>query len=154
MLRRIAERHTRVGWLAIVIFTGMGIVLDALHGFKVPWYLSVATQARRHMWTLCHSHGTLLGVLNLLFAQLCSSPSTDRVPRLASRALVAATLLMPSGFFLGGMVVHGGDPGVGAVLVPIGGGLTWIAVALAAHAAWVRRASRGDREVAENRSEE
>ena len=39
---------------------------------------------------------------------------------MASRALVAAGVLLPLGFFLGGLVYYGGDPGLGIVLVPIG----------------------------------
>ena len=38
----------------------------------------------------------------------------------ASHALVAAGVLLPVGFFLGGVVTYGGDPGLGVLLVPIG----------------------------------
>jgi hypothetical protein len=41
---------------------------------------------------------------------------------------VAATLLIPAGFFLGGVFVHGGDPGVGVLLVPVGAALLFAAV--------------------------
>jgi hypothetical protein len=50
----------------------------------------------------------------------------------ASACLRAATLLIPSGFFLGGVYPHGADPGVGVVLVPVGGIALVVALALAA----------------------
>jgi hypothetical protein len=34
--------------------------------------------------------------------------------------LIAATVILPGGFLLGGVVVYGGDPGVSVLLVPIG----------------------------------
>jgi hypothetical protein len=37
-----------------------------------------------------------------------------------SHSLSAATVLLPSGFFLGGVVTYGGDPGLGILLVPVG----------------------------------
>jgi hypothetical protein len=40
--------------------------------------------------------------------------------RRASPLLVAATLLLPGGFFLGGLFLKGGDPGLGVLLVPVG----------------------------------
>ena len=48
--------------------------------------------------------------------------------------LRAATLLMPAGFFLGGVTVYSGDPGLGIVLVPVGGLLLFVAVLLTARA--------------------
>jgi len=39
---------------------------------------------------------------------------------------------MPAGFFLGGVRVYAGDPGVGIVLVPVGGLLLLAAVLLTA----------------------
>jgi len=33
---------------------------------------------------------------------------------------VASTILIPSGFVLGGVFLHGGDPGMGVLLVPAG----------------------------------
>jgi hypothetical protein len=39
---------------------------------------------------------------------------------LTSTALVMASVLLPGGFFLGGVVFYSGDPGVGIALVPVG----------------------------------
>lgn len=47
-----------------------------LHGFKVGLYLDVDHSARRHMWTLAHTHGTLLALVNIAFAL-----SLERSPR-------------------------------------------------------------------------
>jgi len=116
------RRHLRVGWWALFGFTLLGLLLDTLHGFKIPWYLSVATETRRLMWTLAHAHGTLLGLVNLALAAT-SRRMESRSPRfeaLASSALVASTILIPAGFVLGGIFLHGGDPGMGSLLVPAG----------------------------------
>ena len=73
------------------------------------------------MWTLAHSHGTLIGIVHLAFAvTLERIDRPGRVLGVASHALVAAGVLLPVGFFLGGVVIYGGDPGLGALLVPIG----------------------------------
>ena len=51
---------------------------------------------------------------------------------LASRALTAASVLLPLGFFLGGFGIAGGDPGVGIAFVPLGAFALFAAVALTA----------------------
>jgi hypothetical protein len=48
--------------------------------------------------------------------------------RLISSCLIGALVLLPGGFFLGGIVVYGGDPGLGVLLVPIGAALFLAAV--------------------------
>ena len=40
--------------------------------------------------------------------------------------------LLPAGFFLGGLYIYSGDPGLGIALVPAGGLLLFVAVALTA----------------------
>jgi hypothetical protein len=54
--------------------------------------------------------------------------------RLASRCLLGALVLMPAGFFLGGLFFYGGDPGIGVLLVPPGGLLLFLGVFLTARA--------------------
>jgi hypothetical protein len=39
---------------------------------------------------------------------------------MVSRLVSAAGILLPLGFFLGGVVIHGGDPGLAVLLVPVG----------------------------------
>jgi hypothetical protein len=101
------------------VFAGLGLTLEALHGFKVGAYLDVSNGPRRLMWTLAHAHGALIGVINILYGLTLDSGARTGSD-FASRALVAAGVLLPLGFFLGGLVYYGGDPGLGIVLVPIG----------------------------------
>jgi hypothetical protein len=130
-----ARRHLRVGWRALLVFATLGLILESLQGFKVAAYLDVSNETRRLMWRLAHAHGTLLGVVNILFALTlrASAPASPANPRV-SIALVAATLLLPLGFFLGGVFFYAGDPGVGVLLVPIG------AVSLLLALYWIGRA--------------
>lgn len=119
----LVERHLRVGWLALLAFAALGVALETLHGFKVAAYVNVANETRRLMWTLAHAHGVLLGLVNIAFAatirlRLGREP---RNARLASRCLLAATVAIPAGFSLGGCFIYEGDPGLGILLVPVGG---------------------------------
>lgn len=118
----VVRRHLRFGWGVLLVFLSLGLVLEVLHGFKVASYVNPSGATRRLMWTLAHSHGTLLGVLNLAFA-LTLPHLRGPGPRpvaLASRLLLGATILLPGGFFLGGLGFHEGDPGLGVILVPPG----------------------------------
>lgn len=116
-----ARRHLRFGWWCVAVFATLGIVLDSLHGFKVGWYLDVANETRRMLFTLAHAHGVLLGLLNVVFGLMLRSGAARGVAlRVASPALIGANVLLPGGFVLGGLVIYGGDPGLGVLLVPIG----------------------------------
>jgi hypothetical protein len=128
----LVRRHLRIGWLAILVFLTLGIVLEALHGFKVDAYLNVAHETRRLMWTLAHAHGVLIGVLHLGFAFTLREldASSAAWARTASLCLSGATVLLPLGFLLGGAVTYGGDPGVGILLVPVGAALLFAAVSI------------------------
>ncbi|MDJ0847025.1 MAG: hypothetical protein QNK04_01450 [Myxococcota bacterium] len=126
--------HLRVGWWALLVFLTLGIGLEAMHGFKVGFYLDVSNETRRLMWRLAHVHGTLLALVNVAFAL-----STRLLPgwsggrrTVASRCLLGALVLMPLGFLLGGAFLHGGDPGLGVLLVPPGALLLFLAVLLTA----------------------
>lgn len=136
---RLTNRHLRFGWSCLLVFLTFGLVLEALHGFKVDLYLNVANETRRLMWTLAHAHGTLLSLVNIAFG-LTLAVRRVAMPRgtFASRALIAATILLPGGFFLGGLVIYGGDPGLGVLLVPIAGALLLVAVFLIARAVSAR----------------
>lgn len=132
--RLIVRRHLRWGWFTLLVFLTLGLVLETLHGFKVQAYLSVANETRRLMWTLAHAHGALLGLVHLGFAFSAScTPAWNPSSRVvASCTLIGASVLMPGGFLLGGTWVYGGDPGLGILLVPVGGILLFTAVALVA----------------------
>ena len=73
---------------------------------------------RRLMFTLAHAHGTALALVNI------AAGLTSRAKNLPARgsvsfSLIWAGILFPLGFFLGGLVTYGGDPGLGIWLVPI-----------------------------------
>ena len=133
-----ARRHLRLGWWSILVFATLGLVLESLHGFKVRVYLDVSNETRRLMWTLAHAHGTLLGAVNVLFGlTLRATPSMAEVRQaFVSKLLVGATILLPSGFFLGGVSFYAGDPGIGIVLLPVGAMLLLSAIFLIARAEW------------------
>ena len=117
-----ARRHLRLGWWWLLIFSALGLALEAFHGFKVSAYLDVSNETRRLMWRLAHVHGTLLGVVHILFGltvKVMGEAAIGRV-RSTSLALQWAGILLPAGFFLGGVRFYSGDPGLGVVLVPIG----------------------------------
>jgi len=105
----------------VAVFGLLGLVLETLHGFKVGAYLDVSNDTRRLMWTLAHAHGTLLGVVHLGFAFTLRHLDPDAPSiRSASSALIGASVVLPAGFFLGGIRFYAGDPGVGVALVPVG----------------------------------
>ena len=132
-----AVRHRRFGWWALLCFLTLGIILEALHGFKLGWYLDVSNATRRLLWTLAHAHGVLLALVNLMFAVTLRAFPEIRGGwcRLASPCLLAANVLLPGGFFLGGLYVYAGDPGLGVVVAPLGALLLFAAVFLTARGA-------------------
>ncbi len=131
---RLARRHTRIGWWSLLVFVSLGLTLEAMHGFKFQWYVGEDSSTRRLMWTLAHAHGTLLSLIHLTFAGQISrlSASPGHLLRLSSWSLSLAGILLPGGFFAGGIVIYDGDPGLGILLVPVGGGLLFVAVLLTA----------------------
>ena len=125
-----ARRHLRFGWWSLLVFASLGLLLETLHGFKIRAYVDVSNDTRRLMWTLAHAHGTLLSVLHVVFG-LCLLTLPDlsaRNLRLISTALIAASIVLPGGFFLGGIAFYSGDPGLGVLLVPAGAVLLLTAV--------------------------
>jgi hypothetical protein len=120
--RDYARRHLRFGWWSLAVFATLGLVLESFHGFKVRAYLDVPNETRRLMWTLAHAHGTLLSVVHVIFGlSVRVAPEVSARDRpLISRCLIGASVLLPGGFFLGGVAFYGGDPGIGIVLVPVG----------------------------------
>ena len=131
--RALVRRHLVFGWGALLVFLSLGIVLEALHGLKVGLYVNPSGSARRLMWTLAHAHGTLLGLIHLAFAAtiFIGGAGDWRRAGWVSLCLRSATYLLPGGFFLGGLVTYGGDPGLGVFLVPVGalalvGGVGWL----------------------------
>jgi hypothetical protein len=128
------SRHLRFGWWSLLVFLSLGIALDAMHGFKLGWYLDTVNETRRLMFTLAHAHGTLLGLVHLGFAaSVRALPGWTAASRArASNLFLAGGVLLPLGFLLGGIVVYDGDPGLGVLLTPIGAGCLLAAVLLTA----------------------
>jgi hypothetical protein len=130
----LARRHLRFGWWSLFAFACLGAALESLHGFKVDWYLAVGEETRRLLWRLAHAHGAFLGLVHVAFA--VSLPHLrGPVPTVASPCLCGASIAIPGGFFLGGVGVFGGDPGVGILLLPLGVVLLLVAVVVVARAA-------------------
>src|SRR6201982_1201928 len=127
-IKKNARRNLRFGWWSLLVFLSLGGVLETLHGFKIGWYLDVGNETRRLMFTLAHAHGTLLAAVNII------AGLTVRTERLTLRpsvsfALIWAAILLPAGFFLGGVIIYDGDPGLGVWLVPIGAALLFYSIA-------------------------
>jgi hypothetical protein len=112
------DSNLRFGWWSLLVFLSLGGILETLHGFKIGWYVDVGNEMRRLMFTLAHAHGTALALVNI------AAGLTSRAKNLPARisisfSLIWAGVLFPLGFFLGGLVTYGGDPGFGIWLVPI-----------------------------------
>lgn len=133
----IAARHFRWGWWSLLLFLSLGIALEAMHGFKMGFYLNPSNATRRLMWTLAHAHGTLFALVHLALAAsvLHFTGWEARSRSLASLTLRGAGLLVPAGFFLGGVQFFKADPGLGILLVPPGALLLLVSVYLTARAA-------------------
>jgi hypothetical protein len=117
--RNYTARHLQFGWWSLLIFLFIGLALESMHGFKIGFYLDVSNETRRLLWTLAHAHGALLGLVHLGFALTCHLLPGNWANK-PSALLMASTILLPGGFFLGGLGIIGGDPGPGIILVPIG----------------------------------
>ena len=112
-------QHLRFGWSGLLVFAVLGVALEALHAWKATAYLGVDNETRRLMWTLAHAHGVGLSIVQIAFAAtlklMASAPAA-----LTSRLLHGGTVLIPLGFFLGGVNTYEADPGFGILLVPVG----------------------------------
>ena len=130
--RDAGQRHLRFGFFALLLFLSLGLLLEFFHGYRIGSYLSEETEPRRLMWTLTHAHGTLIALIHIALGASWDRLRPSPHLRIASLSLYAAACLMPLGFFLGGLFVYPPDPGVGVVLVPIGGVCLFVGVALVA----------------------
>jgi len=149
-LNTLCVRHLQFAWWSLACFVILGITLEALHAFKVVWYLGQPSEGRRLLWTLAHAHGALLSLVHAVFAFTYfafPTPVTRRL-RFASGLLMAASVLLPGGFFLGGIFMFDGDPGLGIWLVPFGAVCLLLAVFMTA-----TDVVRGDRSMAANGGE-
>jgi len=123
-----SDRNLRFGWWSLLVFLSLGGGLEALHGFKIGYYVDVGNDMRRLMFTLAHAHGTALGLVNIAASLTARHFKEFDLPSSVSLSLIWAGILFPVGFFLGGVVTYGGDPGLGIWLVPIAAILLFYAV--------------------------
>jgi hypothetical protein len=124
-----ADRNLRFGWWSLLVFLSLGGVLETLHGFKIRWYVDVGNETRRLLFTLAHTHGTLLALVNIAAALTARMVERFTLRPSVSFALIWAAILLPAGFFFGGIVIYDGDPGLGVWLVPIGAALLFYSIA-------------------------
>ena len=124
-----------VGWVLLALFVPLGLTLEALHALKLPVYLDSAM--RRELWTLAHAHGNLLGILCVAFAAVAKRTIPDEAARASiARWLRWGAVMMPLGFFFGGVLNHEGDPSWAIALVPLGGLFLLVALVRTALSAW------------------
>src|SRR4030095_12757062 len=108
-----SDRNLRFGWWSLLVFLSLGGMLETLHGFKVGWYVDVGNEMRRLMFTLAHAHGTALALVNIVAALTARNVENFELRASVSTCLIWSGILFPLGFFLGGIVTYGGDPGLG-----------------------------------------
>jgi hypothetical protein len=111
------------------VFLSLGGALDTLHGFKDGvvcrcWKRNAAT----HVHT-CPRRRTLLALINIAAGLTVRKVDRFELRPSVSFALIWAAILLPAGFFLGGIVTYDGDPGLGVWLVPVGAILLFYSVA-------------------------
>ena len=123
------DRNLRFGWWSLLVFLSLGGVLETLHGFKIGWYSDVGNETRRLMFTLAHAHGTALALVNIAAGLTARNMQRFQLRPSISFTLIWAAILLPGGFFLGGIVTYDGDPGLGVWLVPIGALLLFYSIA-------------------------
>jgi hypothetical protein len=115
------DKHFKSGWWLLFFFVCLGLSLESLHGFKISWYLDASNETRRFLFTLGHAHGALLAIINILFAlSIEKFRNLENHIKVISPCLLLSSILLPSGFLLGGLAINGGDPGVGIILAIIG----------------------------------
>jgi hypothetical protein len=123
-----SDRNLRFGWWSLLVFLSLGGCLETLHGFKIGWYVDVGNEMRRLMFTLAHAHGTALALVNIAAGLTARTIQGFELRSSVAFSLIWAGILFPAGFFLGGIVTYGGDPGLGIWLVPVAALLLFYAV--------------------------
>ena len=107
----------RQGWISLAVWIAFGILIEGFIGFRTPALLD--DSVRRELFRLAHAHGTLLSLV-LIAAAICARLELIVFAKTSSLCLRVAALLLPLGFFFGGLWHFKDDPGLGIILVPIG----------------------------------
>jgi hypothetical protein len=121
------HKTLRTGWLLLAVSLPFGLTLEAMHAFKSGFYLG--SEMRRELWRLAHAHGTILGIVCLLFAALAKEHVAEAGRASIARQIRWGAVLMPLGFFAGGILNSEGDPSLGVLVVPLGALLLIVALA-------------------------
>jgi Na+-driven multidrug efflux pump len=123
----------RTGYWLLAVSIPLGLTLEALHGFKVRAFLQ--SEMRHELFRLAHAHGTLLGILCLVFSALAERNVPEASRASIARLIAWGAVLMPLGFFFGGILNSEGDPSLGILLTPVGALLLIVALVRCAQGA-------------------
>lgn len=137
-----AGRARRFGWWSLSGWATFGLVLEAMHGFKVAEYLDDALT--RELLTLAHAHGIGLAIIMLVWGEAGAPLFAGRSDGAAGAALRLGALAMPLGFALGAIGHPEGDPSPAIALVPVGALAVVYALLRTSHEAQRRAATRGE----------
>jgi hypothetical protein len=129
----LGKRHRRYGWTALFLFLSFGSLLEGLLGFKSVGL--VMDPLRRELWSLAHFHGAMLAIINLVYSHWAENISPNQ-QNIASWLLIFGSILLPLGFFLGGIAHLEADPSLGIFLVPIGTLMLLYTILLQVIASW------------------
>lgn len=129
--RRLASR--RFGWIALLGWAIAGLVLEAMHGWKIGAYLD--DELTRELLVLAHAHGVGLSLVVLVWGEAGAPLFAERADGGASLALRIGAAVMPLAFALSSIDHPEGDPNVLVWLVPLGALLVIFALACTAAAA-------------------
>lgn len=129
----LGKRHRRYGWTALFLFLSFGSLLEGLLGFKSIGLLM--DPLRRELWSLAHFHGAMLAIINLVYSQWAENISSSQ-QNIASWSLIFGSILLPLGFFLGGIAHLEADPSLGIFLVPVGTLMLLYTILLQLIASW------------------
>ena len=105
-------------------------LLSAVHNAlaKIAVLIAGIQTALLVLFTLAHAHGTLLALVNIVVGLTVRILDRFALRSSVSFALIWAAILLPGGFFLGGIVIYDGDPGLGVWLVPVGAALLFYSI--------------------------
>lgn len=127
-----AQRHLRLSIAVVGLFLAMGLWLEAMYGLRAEGWID--DPLRREFLRLGHSHGALLGLVNVALAWGIERLETPAA--WAAKIRLAAwigALLVGVGFVAGGLTHGPTDPGPPILMVPAGALMTLtatVAVAL------------------------
>ena len=114
-----ADRHIRASIALIAAFLAMGLWLEAMYGLRAEGWID--DPLRREFLRLGHSHGGLLGLVNVALAWAMERLETPAAWAGKIRAAAwTGAALVGVGFVAGGLLHGPTDPGPPILLVPAG----------------------------------